>query len=279
MNLLGPLRAELFRVLRTRATLTLLLLPALAGALRILAAHVAARSQFSRDALAGAVAPAGNGFGPLADGLRTGATVLALVLLVAGALALVRERESGALGLAFLGVRRGTWVMAKALSLLSVMLGGFALLFATCAALAGALHGLGPIVDEGYEIASAAQLWGEVGRACLPSLSGLAATAWFGLAISACASSSGAAVACTLVPVVLVDVLKEMHHGLAQYLFVTYAPLLGDGSPLARLPDMARSYADAMWRDGELARAAWVPALWCGVLVLLAIWVTRRRPA
>ena len=276
-----PLRAELYRHARARSTWVLLLLPAVAGVVRILGERSMARVDQLRQATASADIQGleVTGFGPLADGLRTGSAVLTLALLVVGALAIVRERETGALALAFLGRSRASIVTAKALVLTLLVAVGFAVLFAACTGVAAALYGLGPIVDEGYEIASVADLWQEIGRGCLPALPGLLAAPMFGLFISAATSSTGGAVAGTLVPVVLVDIGKELHDGFARILFVTYAPLLGDGSPLAKLPDMARFYVNAVWRDGELSRAAAVPGVWVVALVVAAIWITRSRSA
>lgn len=282
MSWCPPFRAEVFRLFRVRATWCLLASPAAIALIYLWFSAAstdrdAVRASMSGDAAALVVSE--SGFGPLADGLRAGGVVLTLVLLVLGALGLARERESGALGTWFLARSRGAVVVAKAAALLLATGLGFALLFVVCYGYARWKYGLGPIVDEGYELATVQDLWGEIRRGTWPALPGIAAAPLFGLFISSLVSSTGVAVAATLIPFVLGDVLKELLGDGGRYLFVTYAPFLGDGSPLAKLPDMARFYADQQWRDGELWRAAWVPSAWGIVWIVLAVWITRRRAA
>lgn len=277
---LPPLRAELFRLLRVRGNQVLLLSPAAVAWVHLWVRASATRRDVAAAALAaGPDAPPPSGFGPLADGLHTGGVALTVVLLVLGALSLARERESGALGAWFLARGRGAVVLAKAGALVLAGAAGFGVLFAACYAFARWRYGLGPIVEEGYELATRAELWAEIRRGTLPALPGILAAPLFGLFVSSLLSSTGAAVAATLVPFVAMDLLKELLGDGARYAFVTYAPLIGGGSPLAKLPDMARFYADQQWREGELFLATWVPSAWCVAWVVAAMWVTRRRSA
>lgn len=276
-----PIMAEMYRLFRVRATWYLLASPALVAWIYLWFGAASSERDAAKAALSGGATPqvSESGFGPLADGLRSGGVVLTLVLLVLGALALARERESGALGTWFMGRSRGAVVVAKATALLAATGVGFGWLFVACYAFARWKYGLGPIVDEGYELATVDDLWAEIRRGTWPALPGIAAAPLFGLFVSSMVSSTGVAVAATLIPFVLGDVLKELMGDGGRYLFVTYAPFLGAGSPLAKLPDMARFYADQEWRAGELMRATWVPTAWGVALVVLAIWITRRRPA
>ncbi|MFH0945403.1 MAG: ABC transporter permease subunit [Planctomycetota bacterium] len=285
MSLFPPLRAEMYRFRKTRATWVLLVLPALFGAARILGAHAADRLKRAQEIAAGLDSPASlesiaeSGFGPLADGLRTGGAVLTLLLLILGAMQLVRERETGALGLAFLARSRGAVVVGKAFSLLLFTLCAFLLLFLVSAGIAAGLNGLGPVVDEGFEMASAAELWADTARGSLSCLPALFAAGLFGLFISALASTPATAVAGTLVPFLAFDVLGGLFEEFSRRVFVTYTPFLGGGSPLVRLTEIARAFSDAGWAEGELSRAVWVPGLEGLLLLLLAVLVTRLRPA
>lgn len=282
MSVLPPGRAELLRLLRTRSNWVLLLLPALVAGLRIIGAHAADRMERARRIASGAemlIEEGQSGFGPLSDALRTGAAVLTLLLLLLGALQMVRERESGALGLSLLARSRGAVVLGKVCFLMMFTLVGFILLFAISAVVAAGLHGLGPVVDEGFEMASAAELWSETLRGCLASLPALLCAGLFGLFVSSIASSAGAAMAGTLVPFVVLDVLGGLFEGISSRLFVTYVPFLGNGSPLVHLTEIARAFSDAEWREGELLRAVSVPGFEGFVLILAAILVTRRRSA
>lgn len=282
MSFAPPLRAECLRLLRTRSTWLLVLGPALLGALRILFAEAAGRMERARQVAAGAgqgEAVAESGFGAMADGIRAGSAVLTLVLLLYGALVLVRERESGALGLAFLARSRGAVVLGKALAIVLLALVGFLVLALFCGSLAWLLHGLGAVVDEGFEMATAGELWRETLKGSLAALPALVAAGLFGLAVSSLSSGPGAAVAGTLLPFLFLDVTGGLFENVSSRLFVTYAPFLGTGSPLVKLADIARAYSDAEWRDGELLRAVLVPSLEGLVMVLLAIVATRRRAA
>lgn len=285
MSLFPPLRAEAYRFRKTRATWVLLAMPALFGAARILGAHAADRLKQAQQIAAGLEAPAQfesvaeSGFGPLADGLRTGGAVLTLLLLILGAMQLVRDRENGALGLGFLARSRGAVVVGKAFFLLLFTSCGFLLLFLTCAGIAAGLNGLGPVVDEGFEMASAAELWAETTRGCLSCLPALLGAGLFGLFISSLASTPATAVAGTLVPFLAFDVLGGLFEEFSRRVFVTYTPFLGSGSPLVQLTEIARAFSDAGWVEGELSRAIWVPGLEGLLLLLLAVLVTRIRSA
>jgi len=278
-----PFRAECYRFLRTRTNWLLLLIPALFGAGRILGAHAADRMERARRIAAGLDAPQGlaqtveSGFGPLSDGLRAGAAVLALLLLIVGATQLVRERENGSLGLAFLARTRGAVVAGKALVLLLFTVAGFSMLLLVSAGLAAFLNGLGPVVDEGFEMASAAELWRDLGKGGLASLPALLAAGWFGLFVSSVTNTAASAVAATLVPFLAFDLLGGLFQPLAQRIFVNYVPFLGSGSPLVELTRISRAYSDAGWIEGELFRAVWIPGLEGLLLLLLAVLVTRSR--
>ena len=283
MSALPPVRAECYRFLRTRANWILLLIPALLGAGRILGAYAADRMERAQQIAAGLTARPESGdvlesgFGPLSDGLRTGAAVLALLLLILGATQLVRERESSSLGLAFLARTRGAVVVGKACTLLLFTVWGFGLLFLACAGSAALLNGLGPVVDEGFEMASAAELWRDTLKGGLASLPALMTAGLFGLFVSSLASTPAAAVAATLVPFLAFDVLGGLFQQVAERVFVNYVPFLGGGSPLVELTQISRAYSDSGWMEGELFRAVWIPGLEGLLLLLLAALVTRNR--
>lgn len=282
MSSVPPLRAELFRMLRVRSNWLLLLLPPLVGAARVLGGRVGDDLARSRRAIEGADAAgvaAVSGFGPLADGLRTGGAVLTLVVLISGALALVRERENAALGLAFLARSRLAVLLAKALALALFALLGFALLFAGSAGVAGALYGFGAVVEEGYEMASASELWIETAKGSLAVLPALVAAGWFALLVSALAATTGAAVSGALIPFVAFDVLRGLFGDGVRHVFATYVPFLSDGSTLATLTKIARAYSDAGWAPHELLRATCIPGAEGLLLLLAAAIALHARPA
>ncbi|MFG0319097.1 MAG: hypothetical protein ACF8XB_17625 [Planctomycetota bacterium JB042] len=275
-----PVRAELYRMARLRGTLALLPLPALAGVLWVVGARVADRLGEARRLAAGgdpvAAAPE-SGFGPLADGLRTGSAVLTLILLLLGALSLVREREQGTLSLAHLAAGRAPFVAARAVALLVFAVVAFLALGGACALVAAKLHGLRDVVEEGFVMAEASTLWMEVLRGAGATLPALVAAAWFGLAVSAAVNGPGAAVGLTLAPVLLFDALKGLFPDVAARVFVGWLPLLSGDAPIAHLTDIARGYSDVEWGENELLHAGLVPGAWAIALLLVAAIVTRRR--
>jgi hypothetical protein len=284
MSLLAAIRAELYRGSRGRIPLLLLLLPALVAALRMTFALLAARVAGAKDALGSGgadgelVAGTGTGGFPLfADGLRAGGGALTFAVLLLGALALVRDREHGTLA-ALCAVRtRGAIVLAKGFALAVYVVAAFTLLFGACFAIAASTLGLAGIEIEGIEVMSAAELWHDLVFACAASIPPWIAIAWLALALSACCSTSGAAVSIAIVPLVTFDVAKSAMPRIAEWVFASYAPLLADGSALHRLVDLARGYANVDWLDGELTRSSLLPC-WQGALcLLLAVIVTRRR--
>ncbi len=282
MSVTGPIVAELYKKSCARATWVLAALPALVATLRIVGSRVADRVASGQHAMqhgggAARAAAEASGFGPLADGLESGGAVLALLVMIVAALELVRDRESGQLSIALLAASRPGLVVAKLASVAAFLVVGFVLLFGVSAAVASFTYGLTAVVEDGAEMASAAELWRETWFGALAALPALLTAGSFGLFVSACASSSGAAVAGTLVPFVMVSLLGGLVPGLAGRVFVTYVPFIGDGSTLARLTDIARAYSDAEWLDLPSRALCWPAAQALG-FVLLAILVTRRRP-
>lgn len=278
----APLRAEICRTWFTRATWGLVLAPAVVAALRIVGGRIGEKVEHAQKLAAGAsssAAEAVNGFGPLADGLRAGAAVLALLLLVQGATTFVRDRDSGVLGQWYVATPRTLVVLARVFGVASWLLPALVALLAVAAAVAHGIYGLNDIVEEGDVMATANELWVDVAKGVVGVIPGLLTCAVFGIAVSALASTAGGAVAGTLVPFILFDVLRALLPNGAKYVFVTYVPFLGDGSTLSRLTDIARAYSDAVWNVEEFERAWTIPGAQALVLMLLTILACRLRPA
>ena len=78
-----PIRAELYRLIHARSTWVVALLPSLVAAIRIAGQRSVDRVEQLQGVPAGAALELETtGFGPMADGLRTGSTVLTLLLFV-----------------------------------------------------------------------------------------------------------------------------------------------------------------------------------------------------
>ncbi|MBK6942017.1 MAG: hypothetical protein IPH13_17700 [Planctomycetes bacterium] len=278
----APLRAEICRTWFTRSTWGLVFAPAVVAMLRIVGGRIGETVEQAQKLAAGAAANSAdvvNGFGPLADGMRAGAAVLALLLLVQGATTFVRDRDSGVLGQWYVATPRTLVVLARVIGVLSWLLPALLALVAVAAAVAHGIYGLTDIVEEGDVMATANELWIDVAKGVVGVIPGLLTCAVFGIAVSALASSAGGAVGGTLVPFILFDVLRALLPNGAKYVFVTYVPFLGEGSTLSRLTDIARAYSDAVWNVEEFERAWTIPGAQALVLILLTILACRVRPA
>ena len=277
----NALRAELYRLARSRGTIWLLLLPAIAGAARILGDRLAARIAAARRLASGDGAGVVDvsGFGVLADGVRAGAAMLTLLALLLGALALVRERDHGTLALSHLAVGRARFVIARGLGLAAFVVGAFVVLVGVSAGAAAVLVGLGDVVEEGFVMAEARQLWVDTAKGAGAAIPALVAAGWFGLAVSSISNTPGPAVFLATVPVFLFDVLKGLFPDVAARVFVGWLPLLSSDTPLSHLTDIARGYSDVTWQEGELLNAWRVPGAWAVALLAVAVLVTKRRSA
>lgn len=273
-EIVAAVRAELFRLRRGTGRI-FLLLPATIAALRIGQQLAAERLRAAGSEVLEPI----TGFALLADGLRAAGGALTFALLVLGALGLVRDRETGMLAAMFTSRSRVAVVFGKALALIVFAVTSLALAFGVSFALANFARGMGSIELEGVVVVEASELWRDVGSAFFAALPPACCAAWFALAISALTSTSGAAVATVLVPVVCFDVLKSAFPDSARYVFATYAPLLSDGSTLSRLTDLARGYSNVSWADGELMLSCVVPGASACILLLITALVTRIRSA
>lgn len=271
MSVLRLARAELGRLLRRRAALFVFLVPALVAALRV-AMPVALGAGLS-------AARAENGFGPLADGLRIGGAALTFVLLLGGSLSVVRERESGHLGLSLLAASRGALFLAKTLVQLSVLAGAAALLLCAAVGSAATCHDLGPLVEDGFEMATTSELWSNVWHCLGAALPAWFAAAVFALTVSTLSSTTGAAVFAALLPVTLFGLASGLGGDAWTRVFLAHVPFVGDDSALSRLPDLSRGFSDVYFEPGELAAACSV-SLWQALALMALGWLVMRvRPA
>ncbi len=268
MNLWNSTRAELGRLSRRRAGWLLVLLPALIATLRIVG---------STNPPADGDEASTNGFVPLADGLHAGGAMLTLVVVLIGSLLVVRERESGSLGLASLICSRGGVFLSKMMTLSLIVLGMTIVWAGSAVAVAASCFELGPIVEDGFEMATAQELWRDVAFSVAAALPSWIAIGSFSLLISTSVSTTGAAVAIGLIPLVLFDFVQGLLGDSWRHVFFTHLPFLGGDSPLAMLPEIARGYSDVFFEPGQLMHASTV-SLWQGALLIgIGWWWTRKR--
>lgn len=241
---LAACRVELYRARCRPATWGVLALPALVAALRILWAR--------------GDAAAANGFGALGDGLLAGGTVLTFLVLALGATQLVRDLDSGSLPYALILQTRSACLLGKSLALAVMVLLAFGMLVGAAIGTAAALFDLVAVVEDGFEMATASELWQELAWTLAASVPSYLAVALLGLLLSVVAPSSAAAVGSALVLAILYDFGQPALGEVSAWIVLTYTPSLGRGAPLDALPKLLRAFSDASFENGELRRAVWV---------------------
>lgn len=266
------LRAELWRLVRSRAAWAVLLIVMAAAAIRAASsAHglVAERASL----VSGGAWPA------LADGWRVGLVLGALVLAAGGARALAADLEQGLARLALVrSASRGALLLGRAalgpICVLALWAGSG---LAACAA-AAALHGFGPLVDEGYTLLRAEEAFRELRLAALAVLPALLATWILGLCIGALAPSAAGAVAAALGLLLAFDLLKgDLLGPAAEWIFAAHAPTLLDSSAFRGLGELLRGYSDAPATGERLRAALLVPLPQALALLALARLALARR--
>ena len=273
---LRVLRVELGRLLRARsAWLTLVLLSATSA----LGAFVAVGATALERGGTEDPMTSGKAWAPLVDGWRVGLVLAVLVLLAHGARSLAGDREAGVLRLAVTrSIPRSSTVLGR------LLLAPILVLVLVCAAglaawsTAWALGDFGPLVEDGYEIYTAAELRAEVLRGVSAILPAMLAAYAFALLVSSLFANATLAVSCTLGSYLAFDLFKDFFGSLRPWIFATHVPTLADSSAWSELPGVMRGFSDAGYSVG-LLRAAWLspwPAL--AVFALGATVVIQRKP-
>lgn len=280
---LASFRAERHRVLRSRACRWLAAVLVAVPALRVWTMHVLDARARAEAVLAGRSAASavssGAGWAPLVDGWRAGLVLGALLLLVHGLRSVAADREQGLLRLACVqGVSRGGLVAGRALLSVLLVLAVVAATGLGALAATSALFDLGPLVEDGFPLASAAELRADLLLAVALALPALLATHAFGVCLSGLSRTAAGALVAGLVLFLGFDLFQDSLGTAGPWVFAAYAPTLVDGSALAEMSGLARGYSDAGFPD-ELVRKnlllPWPQAL----LFLLAagLAVSRRR--
>jgi hypothetical protein len=217
-------------------------------------------------------------FGPLADGIGgLGAMALVMIALLTGAFSLARERDLGSLSLLTLARPRAALVVGKTLGTCAYVLTAFVALFVASSLAAMVGHDFAGVVEDGYEMASAGELWHETLRAIGAGLPAVLCCVCFGVLVSSLATTVASAAVGAVVPFTLLALFQSTLGHLADRVFVTYAPFFSPQAPLARLSQVARAFSDAHWAPDELLHAAWIPTAQAIAFLFVACFVTSRR--
>lgn len=280
------LRAEAYRLARSRTAWFGAGAIASVAALRVFAAHLAERaaraSAVQEALLSGRALPAAEGpsnaFAPLVEGWLAGLTVGTLLLLIHSARSIAGDRESGVLRLA----------RTRSASRSALVLGRFLLgppLVAAVVALAGlgawiaarAFFEFGPLVEDGYELLTREELEGELRTAVLATLAPLVATYVFGLFVSSLGRSATGSVGLCLALFLGFDLFKEVIGDAQTFVFATYTPSLIDKSCMKEMAGIAHGFSDSGYTELMLRMNHVVPWPEAALLLLATCWVVSRR--
>ena len=279
------LRAESYRLVRTRSTWLALILLSLLAAARVLVAFLddslehadALRRAHSNGEDLPAFDP-GNAWGPFVDGWRTGLIMGTLLLVVAAAASLAADRRAGVLRTATTrSVSRGGLLMGRVLLGVPLIAGLVAATGLSAWAAASPLYEFGPLVVKGVTLVDSEELVRELRAAVLLALPALFACWCFGLCISTLSRSAVQAVAVSLVLLVGFDLFKGLLGEGQWWVFAAFSPSPQDGSALNEMSGIARGFIDAGYETAQINMNLVLPWCWAAGFLLVAARVLGRR--
>jgi ABC-type transport system involved in multi-copper enzyme maturation permease subunit len=266
--------------------LTLLFLsPVLVACLRVLhrssqasanQAQIEAGKLFSSTAV--------NGFEALGLALQSGLPLLAFLVLGLASQSLAAEYARGTLRNVLLRpLKRIDCALGKALALLTITYGAYALLVAISYALVASLFQFADLAEvlpngQKFLLTPASEMWGPLRHALVAPLPGLAAYAGLGFFAGAIARTSAGALSIALGLGVVLDLARVFTRpmGLAGALPSDHLPSpLSDTSYLSYYVDLVTNVSNVRF-DHPLA-AVIIPLAWALVAFVLAALLLRRR--
>lgn len=277
----AALKAELYVTLRSTSARLVLFLPALIVTIRAIVVKLSETGQEARDALLGqgdTASSSSNAWGPLVDSFSTGLTLLSLALVAYAAWTFANDRDTGALRHVLIRrVSRMGLVMAKLLSVFLLALATLGLMSAAIGIITTILWDFGPVVEDGYELISSAEIRTEVALGLRLAIIPLPAALAFGLLLSVLAQSATQAVTSALGITLAMDVFKGVLGERTYYLYASFQPSLIDQSYLQDVSRLVRGYSDVMIDNRVLQLNEWVPIPEALLFIVLALVIVRRK--
>ncbi len=283
-GLMTALRAESYIALRSAGSRIAVLIPSLVVLAQLLLTRLGEAGEQARDALLdsspfGSDVPAVTAYGYLVDGLNTGLTVLVLILVVLSAHAFAYDRDTGLLRhLLIRRFSRQTVILAKLLQLHLVAVLALLLLFLTTWFASGWLWEYGPVVEDGFELIGEEEIHAEILLGLRLALLPFPAVIAFGMLVSVLTHSTTQAVTTALGINLALDIFKATLGDYAVYLYATFQPALLDQSYLGEVGSLVRGFSDVLIDQQFLQMNTLVPIPQMLILVLLSLWLVRRRP-
>ena len=281
-GLMVSLRAELFVSLRSFAAKLIVFGPALLVALQFFLVKLSETGEATRNSLSGSdsfdEAAANNAYGYYVDGLSTGLTMLALLLVGLAAYGFSFERDTGAIRhLLIRRISRINLIAAKLIHLHLLAVLSIILLLSSAYLLSDFLWEFGPIVEDGFELISESEIRFEIALGLELALIPLPAAIAFGLLVSICAQSATQAVTTALGITIAIDIFKGMMGDFAQYVYASFQPSLLDQSYLQDVSRLVRGYSDVLIDDRMVQLNTWVPWPTLFLFIVVSMLLIRQK--
>lgn len=280
-GLVAAIKAELYVALHSFSSKLVIVIPFTIALLQYLLTKLTETGQAARDNLLGGdnfeAAITNSAYGYFVDGVRTGLILLGLLLVAQAAHSFSYERDLGTLRhLVIRRTSRQSVILAKLVSLHLQALLAVCLLLAICWFAAGVFWEYGPVVEDGFELISVAEIGAEIQAGLLLALLPLPAAIAFGLLVSVSAQSATQAVTTALGLTLAMDILKGTLGELGGFLYASFQPSLLDESYLQDVSRLVRGYSDVLIDERLQALNLWVPfptmVLLLGCTLLIVNW-------
>lgn len=281
-SLMQALRSEFFAARYALGARLLIFIPSAAAAVQSTASKIADTGTAARESLMNSVSfddvTASNAWGHFVDGLDTGITLLFLLLVAQAAYSFSAEVESGTLRHQLIRCSsRRLIVISKLLQLHALALMGVGVLIVSSYLLSGLLWEFGPVVEDGFELISEAEIRSEIALGLRLALTPLPAAIALGLLLSILANTATQAVVSALGITLAMDIFKGMLGDYAYYLYASFQPALIDQSYLQDVGRLVRGYSDVLVDDRVIQFNYWVPIPTLLVLVTASLIVVQTR--
>ncbi len=281
-SLTQALRSEFYVARYALGARLLIFIPSAAAAVQFVASKIADTGTAARDGLMNSVSfddvTASNAWGHFVDGLDTGITLLFLLLVAQAAYSFSAEVESGTLRHQLIRCSsRRLIVISKLLQLHALALMGVGILIVSSYLLSGLLWEFGPVVEDGFELISEAEIHDEITLGLRLALTPLPAAIALGLLLSVLAHTATQAVVSALGITLAMDIFKGMLGDYAYYLYASFQPALIDQSYLQDVSRLVRGYSDVLIDDRVIQLNYWVPIPTLLVLVTASLIFVQTR--
>ena len=281
-SLIQALRSEFYVARYALGARLLIFLPSAAAVFQFIASKISDAGTAARDSLINSNnfddAIASNAWGHFVDGLDTGITLLFLLLVAQAAYSFSAELESGTLRHQLIRCSsRRLIVMSKLLQLHALALVAVGILIVSSYLLSGLLWEFGPVVEDGFELISEAEIRDEIALGLRLALAPLPSAIALGLLLSVIAHTATQAVVSALGISLTMDIFKSMLGDYAYYLYASFQPALIDQSYLQDVSRLVRGYSDVLIDDRVIQLNDWVPIPTLVVLVAASLIVVQTR--